>query len=148
MASPQDENGPNTSDDEKSIFYEEEGSIWYDEGPPPYAPPLPDTPRPFIVPHPPLSPTTPPGPPPRPPVVHNHYYYHYHNHYDNGHDSRRRRLSGMQIFVKYDLDNGETITMNVEAYDTIETIKAIIQNKDGIPCSHQHLILRAPPEPV
>ncbi|TXE12956.1 T9SS type A sorting domain-containing protein [Seonamhaeicola algicola] len=44
----------------------------------------------------------------------------------------------MQIFVK--LESGETITLDVEANDSVENIKAKIQDKEGIHPNNQTLI--------
>ena len=58
---------------------------------------------------------------------------------DDGDDEGSVASDGsMRIFIK--MPNGKTITLAVEANDTIDTVKALVREKSGIPRKEQRLI--------
>ena len=53
-------------------------------------------------------------------------------------DDENVLVFGMLVFVQ--TPTGKIITLDVGALDTVERVKSLIQDKEGIPKSQQHLI--------
>ena len=62
---------------------------------------------------------------------------------DHNDDNDENDGADMQIFVK--MHTGKTITLYVEPTDTIDNVKSLIKNMEGIPRCHQRLTLEGLP---